>query len=75
MSTEKKRGNIIRVNLRQQIKTSWENSAGIENLRSDRIIAPACNHYGDGALMIAVVGIVMEQLVKLRRSSERRDNQ
>jgi hypothetical protein len=52
-----------------------QNGASGENLRHERTVAPAREHYGDGALMLATIGILMEQMVKLRGSSENDDNQ
>jgi hypothetical protein len=63
------------MHLRQKLMNDRQNSASGENLRHGRTVAPAREHYGDGALMLAAIGILMEQMVKLRGSSENDDNQ
>jgi hypothetical protein len=75
VSTKKKRSYIVSLYLRRKIKSREKNHASIENLRHGQTIVPTQNHYCDGALMVAVVGIMMEQFVKMRGGGERDDNQ
>ena len=63
------------MHLRQKLMNDRQNGASGENLRHGRTVASAREHYGDGALMLAPIGILMEQMVKLRGSSENDDNQ
>lgn len=60
VSSKKKGSYIVRQYLPRKIKNDGETRPGIENLRHGRTIAPAGNHYCDGALMIATIRIVME---------------
>src|SRR5438309_6857280 len=63
------------MHLRQKLMSSQQNGASVENLRPRRTVASAREHYGDGALMLTAIGILMEQMVKLGGSRENDDNQ
>ena len=63
------------MHLRQKLMGDQQNGARVENLRHGRTVASTREHYGDGALVFAATGILMEQLVKLGGSSENDDNQ
>jgi len=60
VSTKKKRSYILRLYLRRKIESLEKDRSSVENLRHGGTIGPARNHYGNDALMIAVIGIIME---------------
>jgi len=59
----------------KKVESDRKNSTGFENLGHRRIIAPAGDHYRNSTLMLAAVGIMMKQLMKLGGSSKSDDNQ
>lgn len=61
--------------LRGKAQNHRENGTSFGNLWRKRTVAPPRSHYRNSTFMIAVIGIMVEQLVKMRGSSERDDNQ
>lgn len=70
VSTEKKGGNIARRQLSPKVDNDWQCVGRFKNLSGRGAVASAREHDCDCAFMLTTIGIAMDDLVKLGRSSE-----